>query len=181
VTYAVDANAGAERGGELTIAGRSFVVTQDAAPAGGAADLAIGNVAWPLVRSGRRLTYLIAVVNRGPEAAANVVISDTLPAGTTVVRAPWAPVGCPSDGTSLTCLPPSGGTPCSVSGAVVSCSVGALAPVAPGNWVGAGMLVEVTVTAPPGTTLVNVATVSASTPDPLPGHNANSATTRVLR
>ncbi|MGE0362904.1 MAG: hypothetical protein AB7H93_12685 [Vicinamibacterales bacterium] len=117
----------------------------------------------------------------GPDTAANVVIADALPAGTTFVRTVSAPIGCTSDGTSLSCFPPTAGTPCSLSGAVVSCDVGTLAPVGPGHWIGAGMLLEVRVTAPPGTTLVNVATVGATTPDPAPGNNANGATTRVLR
>src|ERR1700730_4344906 len=51
------------------------------------ADLSVTKVDTPdPVNTGSNLTYTITVTNNGPDAAANASWSDTLPAGTTLVR-----------------------------------------------------------------------------------------------
>ena len=52
-----------------------------------AADLAVTNSAPSTVTSGADLTYVITVMNNGPDTAAGVSIGDTLPTGTTFVSA----------------------------------------------------------------------------------------------
>jgi uncharacterized repeat protein (TIGR01451 family) len=178
VNYSVGANTGAARSGAMMIAGVTFAINQTDASQ---ADLAIAKVALPLVRTGHKLTYLIGVANLGPGTASNVVIRDPLPSGTTFVRAFFQPVGCTRVGNSVSCTPPSVGTPCTLSGNTVSCQVGTLAPLASGNLIGIGMVLEVNVTAPAGTTITNRAAVSAANPDPQAGNNLNGATTLVVR
>lgn len=176
VNYSVSANTGAARSGTLSIAGRTFTLDQQGAPA----DLAIAKVALPLVRTGHKLTYLMGVANLGPNPASDVVITDPLPSGTTFVRAFFQQVGCTWNGTSVSCTPPSSGTPGTVSGNTVSCAAGSLAPLAAGNLREIGVLLEVKVTAPAGTSITNRATVSSSNTDPRTGNNSSAATTRVL-
>ena len=116
------------------------------------ADLAITKTDAPdPVVTGNDLTYTLTVTNSGPNAAANVTITDTLPGGVTFVSA----TGCTN---------PSG---------TVTCVIGTL-----GNGANAQrtIVVRPTVANP---SLSNTATVTASTTDPNTANNSATATTVV--
>jgi len=108
------------------------------------------------VKSGTNLNYGIGVYNAGPNAASGVQIVDALPAGTSFVSA------TPSQGS------------CSVSGATLTCNMGNLA-----SGGAAGVVLVVTVTAPPGATIANTAQARASTFDPNMANNTASVSTSV--
>jgi len=98
------------------------------------------------------LTYTLGVHNAGPSDAQSVVVSDTLPAGVTLVSTS----GCAED-----------------RNGVPTCTLGTLA--AGGD---AQYTIEVTVDAPLASlTLTNDASVGSSTTDPTPGNNEDSAET----
>ncbi|MDZ5623023.1 DUF11 domain-containing protein [Nocardioides sp. HM23] len=97
------------------------------------------------VSAGQELVYTLQVSNGGPSTAVDVVVVDTLPAGTTLVSA----VG----GT--------GSTACALSGpGVVSCDVGDLDP---GQSVTIFITVKVNANVPSGTVLVNTAEATSPT------------------
>lgn len=118
------------------------------------ADLSIVKTDSPdPVLVGGSLTYTLAVSNAGPDTAAGVTVSDTLPAGTSYVSS------TPSQGTC------SGTT-------TVTCSLGSLVS-------GGSATVTIVVTANTVGTLTNTASVSSSTSDPNAQNNSSSATTAV--
>jgi uncharacterized repeat protein (TIGR01451 family) len=100
---------------------------------------------------GNNLIYTITVENQGPAPATNVVVTDMLPAGTTLV----ATSGCAED--------PSG-TP--------TCSLGSL-----GIGASTSFTIEVSIDPAPLASITNTATVSATETDPVPGNNSDSETT----
>lgn len=106
------------------------------------------------VALGSNVVYTLTVRNNGPANATGVTVTDTLPAGVTLVSA------VPSQGAACT------GT------ATVSCDLGALA-------FGAQATVTVTVsTSTPGV-IVNTASVTGAEPDPAPGNNTASEPTTI--
>jgi len=121
-----------------------------------AADLALVKTATETASAGEQITYTLAAHNVGPSDAKDVTIVDTLPAGGTLVE---AGTGCTAgdDGT-------------------VTCSVGTLPP---GGQVSATLVVLVDGPVEPGTSLENVAVVTAATPDTYMANNVDVATTRV--
>ena len=125
------------------------------------ADLAITKASTPPGQTaGSNVTYTLAVSNAGPNAGANVVTTDTLPAGTSFVSA----------------SPPTG-TSCAASGQAVTCRTASLA-------VGATLTIPIVAAIAPGTaagSLVNAATVTADTADDVPSNNTATATTGVTR
>ncbi len=125
--------------GEITVGG------------GGQADLAITKTDSPdPVLVGDLLTYVIHVTNAGPDDAANVKVTDTLPSTVTFDS---ASSGC--SGTKT-----------------VTCSLGTIA-----NGESATLIIRVVPNKKGKVT--NQATVSSSTPDPVAANNAASATTTV--
>jgi uncharacterized repeat protein (TIGR01451 family) len=109
------------------------------------------------VMAGAELVYTLQVSNGGPSTAVDVVVVDTLPAGTTLVSA--------VDG--------NGATICALSGpGVVSCDVGDLDP---GQSVTIFITVKVNADVPSGTILVNSAEATSPT-DP----DGASVTTETL-
>ncbi|WP_134767755.1 DUF11 domain-containing protein, partial [Nocardioides sp. 1609] len=116
------------------------------------------------VTAGDRLDYRITVTNAGPSIAADVVVTDDLPEGMTVVSATAVPRGT-----------------CSITAgrAVVTCDLGDLA---------ADQVVRVTLTAEVAgnavddgpATVVNEATAVSTTADPVAGNNADGTPVRVL-
>ncbi|HEV7571145.1 MAG TPA: hypothetical protein VGQ21_06565 [Thermoanaerobaculia bacterium] len=121
------------------------------------ADLAITKTPAPgPYGTGQPLTYTIVVTNGGPSAAASVTVTDTLPAGTTLVSS--TPAGACS------------GSP------VVTCNAGTIT-----NGGSATFTLTVTLPSTPGP-ITNTAVVSASAanPDPNPGNNTATSTITVV-
>ncbi|MEM7053547.1 MAG: choice-of-anchor D domain-containing protein [Pseudomonadota bacterium] len=118
------------------------------------ADLAItkSDSADPIV-VGDTLVYTISVENLGPSDATNVVVSDTLPSGVTLVSTS----GCAQD--------PSG-TP--------SCDLGTVAAGGTVNF-----SISVVVDAGAGDSLSNTASVSSDASDPVTGNNEDTEDTDV--
>jgi uncharacterized repeat protein (TIGR01451 family)/CSLREA domain-containing protein len=117
------------------------------------ADLGITKTASPdPAIVGNNLTYSIAVYNYGPDAAANVVVTDTLPGNVTFVSATPSSGSC--TGTST-----------------ITCNLGALS-----NGVEATVQIVVTpLAAALGTDLVNSASVSSNANEPGPDPHSNTA------
>ena len=113
------------------------------------------------VVAGTNLTYTINVTNGGPDVAANVVVTDSLPAQTTFqsISAPgWS------------CTSPAVG-----ANGTVQCTRGSLA-------VGTAAIqitVRVDPATPDGTVLSNTASVGSSAFDNNPSNNSNTETTTV--
>ena len=120
-----------------------------------AADLGItkSDAADP-VKTGDNVTYTVAVSNGGPDAAQNVVVTDTLPSGVVFVSA------TPGQGS------------CSESGGTVTCNLGSVA-----NGSSANIVIVVTTTT--DGTLTDTATVTSDTPDPNEGNNVATEQTTV--
>lgn len=110
---------------------------------------------------GQVLSYTLTAGNHGPATAANVTVSDTLPAGVTL-ESVAAPAG-------WTCPPPVGG--------VVTCTIPSLASGATASIV---VSVRVDAATPSGTTLTNAVTITSSTPDPNPSNDQATEPTTVL-
>ena len=109
-------------------------------------DLAIFKTGPASVYAGTNYTYTLTVTNSGLGTASNVVPSDVLPTNVIFVSAS------------------SGGTN---NSGVVNWTFGSLAP-------SVGTNLTLTVTAPTGGNVTNVAAVAASTPDSNPGNNTSS-------
>ena len=109
------------------------------------------------VLGGDLLTYTIEVTNDGPDAAENVVVEDTLPAGATFESS----AGCVSE---------------SFTAGVHTCDLGDLA---------AADMISYTLTirvdaGDVGSTILNEATVTSDTADPELGNNSTSEETEVV-
>ena len=119
------------------------------------ADLAVTKTGPATATVDSTATYTIGVTNNGPNPALNAVLTDTVPAGAELVSATASQGGC------------TGATP-------VTCTLGALTS-------GQSVTVSVTVHILPSATgkLVDTATVSSPTPDPMLSNNSAMATTTV--
>jgi uncharacterized repeat protein (TIGR01451 family) len=140
----------------------------------GSSDLALLNLASLTVKTGTKLTYGIAVLNLGPTVADNVVVTDTIPAGTTLYSAGYATVTCTfagcSDAPGLQSCNTVGGVTCNIP------TVGLLK-----NFTGVLVKVVVTVNAPANTILKDTATVTEANQDPHTGNNSGTAITKVTK
>ncbi len=111
------------------------------------------------VTVGAALTYTIGVSNAGPDAATNVTVTDTLPAGVTLVSA----------------VSPIPGASCAEAAGTITCNLGTLNAGA--NVAGA---VSIVVNAPAApATLGNTASVASAVGDPDTTDNSATATTTV--
>jgi uncharacterized delta-60 repeat protein/uncharacterized repeat protein (TIGR01451 family) len=108
------------------------------------------------VPTGRSMTYTVTVTNHGPDASSGVTATDQLPSTVTFVSANS------SQGS------------CSESGGTVTCNLGTMGNLATAT---VDIVVEPTV---PGT-IINTASISASTPDPSEENNSDSENTSVCR
>jgi uncharacterized repeat protein (TIGR01451 family) len=118
------------------------------------ADLTIAKSGPARAGVGETILYTITATNRGPGAAADVQMQDSVPVGLTMQSA------AASQGT------------CSLTSSSIVCALGTI-PV--GTSVEISILASATVTG----TVTNVATLTSSTPDPDPSNNTATATTEV--
>src|SRR5712671_5486747 len=114
------------------------------------ADLVISKSGTESAPAGDTIAYSIFVCNNGPDAASNVTVTDSLPAGTTFVSLDA------SDGT-FTCNTPAVG-----SGGTVTCSAATM-PVE--GTVRFTLSVKTSSGAPSGS-ITSTATITSPTPDP---------------
>jgi hypothetical protein len=125
------------------------------------ADVSITTTAAPApVLTGSAVTYTLSVGNAGPDAADQVVVSDTLPAGTTFHSA-----AAPADWSCTT--PPPGST------GALTCHVASLARGATATLT---LVVNVDCSVADGTAIANTATVHSAFDDPDPGNGASTTT-----
>jgi len=126
------------------------------------ADLAISKAATPAAVAGTNATYTLNVINNGPDAAVNAVVTDALPAGTRFVSLA-SPAG-------WTCtVPPVG------SGGTISCAKASMALNETATFTATvGICPEVTCG-----TISNTATVSSATIDPVTANGTATATMSV--
>jgi len=106
--------------------------------------------------TGRDMTYILSVTNNGPDPAAGVIVTDTLPGTATYVSA------TPSQGS------------CGEAAGIVTCNLGTI-----GN--GATATIDIVVKPTQVGTITNTASVAASSADPLGGNNSDSADTAICR
>lgn len=134
--------------------------------AGGGADMAISQVAKVRAEEGSAVPYHILAVNRGPAAAENVVVTDVIPAGTTLVNASYSRVVCRSPGR---CEEISEEARCSMMAGKAVCNVGEVKPNR-----GVEVIVVVKLKAvETHAVLVNTVSVRSTTSDPNPGNNTS--------
>ncbi|HTY72142.1 MAG TPA: DUF11 domain-containing protein, partial [Actinomycetes bacterium] len=137
------------------LANNSATATTSVRPS---ADLSLVKTGPASVVAGARITYTLVVSNAGPDAAASVRVTDTLPAGLTFVSAAGSGWTCTHDGD-----------------VTVTCTRAALASPAKAP------AITVVVGAPASpTTVTNHAAVTSATYDPLGSNDVSSAPTEVL-
>jgi uncharacterized repeat protein (TIGR01451 family) len=154
--YRFDIATGATELGPINSGGQLFGLCLKGEPTAGipSADVSVTKSDSPdPVSVGQELTYAISVANAGPDPAAGVTLSDTLPATVSLGSA------TPSQGT------------CSGT-ATVTCALGSIAS-------GATATVTIKVTPTTDADLANTATVSATTADPNPANNTDAELTVV--
>lgn len=158
-----------------------FVAVQFSTPPA-PADLALINVAPSKVKSTGNITYLMALVNLGPNPSKAANVTFRVPAGTTLISAKVAQVACTLSFSGISCTPPPTAAPCNttaIPGSVV-CNVGTLNPFTLKNLNGAAIQAVVQVqNQPSGTKITNTATAGESNSDPNPANNTSVAVTTV--
>ncbi|WP_299921853.1 hypothetical protein [uncultured Nocardioides sp.] len=140
---------------DTTPGNNSGTLSSDVAPS---ADLTVTKTASrDRISAGEGVTYTLTVVDNGPSLAADVTLTDTMPAGI-VPAAATATAGS-----------------CAITGQLVECDLGDVAPGAP-------VTVTITASTAPGATAGardNTATVTSATADPAPGNDAATATVTI--
>ncbi|MFA6956702.1 MAG: DUF11 domain-containing protein [Thermoanaerobaculia bacterium] len=127
------------------------------------ADLSVTKLDSPdPVEAGSNITWTMTVGNEGPDSAADVTLSDPLPAGTTF-QSVTAPGG-------WICTTPAVG-----ANGTVSCSIATLSP---GSF-DFTLVAQVDPATVDGTVISNTATVTSTTTDPSPNDNSATADTTV--
>ena len=131
------------------------------------ADLVIDKRVDPTsVVAGATLTYTVQILNKGPSAATNVVVVDTLPLGLQIVDGGIvAPAGAAC-----------GTTQGAAGNTVVTCNLSDLAVTADASIT---IVAKVDPTLPAGSVLFNQATVASAEFDPAMGDNISSVSTPV--
>jgi uncharacterized repeat protein (TIGR01451 family) len=120
----------------------------------GSADLVLTKTGAATAAGNANVAYTITVMNNGVNGASNVVVSDTLPAGTTFVSATTTQGSC-------------------VNGSPITCTLGSLAS-------GAAATITLTLKMPNSNTSVsNTASVAAAESDPNTNNNSATAVTAV--
>jgi len=126
-------------------------------------DVRVMKAAPATVQAGANLTYTIQTANNGPDAAASVQLTDTLPGGLTFVS-----LSSPG-GWSCT-------TPAVGAGGTVSCSIASLASGASDTFT---LTANVPPATPAGTDFTNTASISAAA-DPTPENDQSTVTTSTI-
>jgi uncharacterized repeat protein (TIGR01451 family) len=141
-----------------------------AAVAGAAsADLSVHVTAPASTPAGSTVTFAVTVTNNGPNAAQAVVLTATVPAGTTYFSSGDAGSTHFTEGTT----PAFGSATGTVTGNVPTLPVGT--SVSATAW----LIFEVNPATPVGTVITLTASASSSTSDPSSGNNTGSASTTV--
>jgi uncharacterized repeat protein (TIGR01451 family) len=123
----------------------------------GSADLTINKTGPASANAGTDITYTVTLTNAGPSAAANVSLTDTVPANTTFVSESQ------TNGPIFSCTTPAaGGT------GTITCTIGSL-PVGSAAF-------SITVHINPGATGSVTNTANAATPTPDPNSTGNNPT-----
>jgi uncharacterized repeat protein (TIGR01451 family) len=131
------------------------------------ADIAVSKTDSPdPVGLNGNITYAITLTNNGPSDAQSVVLTDSVPAGTTFVSAMQN-----SGPAFVLTTPPVGGTG-SFTATVTTLAAGATAVFQ--------MVVQLGGGVPGGSTISNTATAATSTTDPTAANNSATATTGVV-
>jgi uncharacterized repeat protein (TIGR01451 family) len=125
------------------------------------ADLQAGKSASATVVAGTQMTYTISVSNAGPSDAQNVVLSDTLPGGTTY----FSQIQLTGPAFTLSHL-----------GNAVTDTISTLASGASATF---QVVVQANANAANGSGLANTAVVTDTTADPTPGNNTATVNTTV--
>ncbi|HEX6186616.1 MAG TPA: S8 family serine peptidase [Pyrinomonadaceae bacterium] len=130
-------------------------------------DLAVTITASPNpVVSGQQMSFNVSIKNLGPSVAEDLVMTDTLPAGTTFVS-------CTSSHVFATCTGPAVGSNGTITGRIATLDVAPHAsPI--------GFTIVAHVTAAPGTTLQNTASATSFRPDPNPSNNSATSSSPVV-
>jgi uncharacterized repeat protein (TIGR01451 family) len=135
-------------------------------PANARADLSIGSFGPFQVSPGNNVNYRVEVTNKGPDAAQNVTLTSSVPAGTTFVSE------AQNSGPAFSCTTPSVG---SASG-TISCTIATLAVNATAVFT---FGFNVDSNAPDGSSITNAASVSSSTNELRPADNTASSVATV--
>jgi uncharacterized repeat protein (TIGR01451 family) len=122
------------------------------------ADLAVVTSGPSTLTPGGNATYTVTLTNNGPVAASSVVLTDTLPSGSTLVSA------TPTAGSDAFTFAQSGGT----------ITESAAAAIASGSFDTFTIVVTVPTGLAAGTTLTNTASVSSTTADPNTVNNTSA-------
>jgi uncharacterized repeat protein (TIGR01451 family) len=122
--------------------------------------------------AGFNITYAITVSNLGPSAAANVVLSDPVPAAADTPPDTTFVSFAQNTGPMFTCSTPSGG-----GTGTVNCTLATLAAGATATFT---LVVKVNADVREGTTVTNKASVSSTTSDPNLSNNSATATTLIV-
>ncbi len=124
------------------------------------ADLAVTKTGPPAVAAGSNVTYPVTLTNNGPSDAANIVLTDAVPANTTFVSVTQ------TSGPAFTCTTAAGTTTCTAASLITGASatfsfVFRVSPTATG-------------------TVSNTATVSSATIDAAPANNSSTSTIAIF-
>ncbi|HEV3117775.1 MAG TPA: DUF11 domain-containing protein, partial [Gemmataceae bacterium] len=130
------------------------------------ADMAIVKTGPATVTAGTNLTYTLSVTNNGPSDAQNVSITDVIPGNTTFVSE--TQTGGPT--TYVLSTPPTGGT------GTITDTAATVAAGANDTFV---IVLQVSPSAPDGSTINNTASVGSTTADSNPQNNASTTATTV--
>lgn len=130
------------------------------------ADVSVTKAGPANVTAGANATYTITVANAGPSAAANVALTDAVPANTTLVT------GSQSSGPSFACsFPPAG------AGGTITCTNSTLAAGASATF---SLTVQVSAATAAGTSIANTADVTTTTTDPDSADRTSTTTATVV-
>jgi hypothetical protein len=161
---------GVSEGGEGGLAFAVGLPALPAPPSPTGADLAVSQAQG---------SFIITIVNNGPQTAVGVVLTDTYSSS--------GPVEFGGVSTSQgTCSAPSPGSPVGPGSVTFTCAIGDLAPGATATVTIADPLIvalivfttlSLTTIVPVPITLTNAASASSSTPDPTPANNSSSLST----